>query len=458
MRLLIADLVRRRHLWWMVLWVTMALPAALWLAVERGQPGRGFAASMAVAFVFGPHICLMYVPRAIWYLPVSRRDIWRAGWIVTTLGGTALALVGKAPAFAFASVRESIGATDLLLSSVYDFAATGLACTLVIAATRPRPARGLLRSVWPAVRGIAEAALPLGLLVGGYGPMWLGYRVPARWTDLGGVGAAVLAAAVALTIATYFHSPVPGTPANHRARTSPARTAARRPNRVALTGLPRLLLHEYAWTAMIGAGLAVGAAAFVIVVVSVKQGPQDLFALLTGVLLLVDGDTASPLTRGTAAFNLLLGYALFAATLVARFPGMVRHLRVVPLGVTRLNALLLAWPSVIWLSVWVALALVHYAVLGTGLTSVRADVFVALVGFSALVQSLRLRLTGSARLLAFCASGGLAPLLFLATTPPAMLALCGAVSLAAAAFINRQALFVASTYREPADALLIGQN
>jgi hypothetical protein len=440
----------------MMLCFAVMLPAMWWLGVESQQPGRAHAVSMAVAFMFG-QLSLRFVPRAIHQLPVSQREIWRAGWIVATLGATAFTFAAKVLSFVMPSVRASIALPDILLSTVYDFSAAGISCGLVIVATRPRPARGPFHYPWPIFKGLAEITLPLGLMVGVYVPMWLSYAPPAHWTALGGRAVVVLLAALALTVATYFHSPGQQAPANRAARpSSPA--AVRQSGRFAVTGLPRLLIHEYAWTAMIGAGLAAGAAAFVIVVVSVRHGPQDLFELLTGMLLMVDGNTSSPLTRGTATFNLLLAYAFFAATVVARFPAMVRHLRALPLGTTRLNALLLAWPSVIWLSLWAALALLHYAVLGTGLTSVRADIFVAVVGFSALVQSLRLRLTGTAKVLAFCASGGVPPLLLVGTTPPAMLALAGAVSLTAAALINRQALLVASTYRKPAGALLIGQN
>lgn len=86
----------------MMLCFAVMLPAMWWLGVESRQPGRALAASMAVAFMFG-QMCLQFVPRAIYQLPVSRREIWRAGWIVATPGGTAFTLAAKIVAFVVVS-------------------------------------------------------------------------------------------------------------------------------------------------------------------------------------------------------------------------------------------------------------------------------------------------------------------------------------------------------------------
>ena len=171
MRLLIADRIRRTNRW-MMLCLVVTLTAMWWLGVESQQPGRAHAASMAVAFTFG-QMCLLFVPRAIYQLPVSRREIWRSGWIVATLGGTAFTLGAKAVAFVMPSVRASIGLSDVALSTVYDFSAAGVACGIVIVATRPRPAGGPLHHPWPILKRLAEMTLPLGLMAGFYGPMWL---------------------------------------------------------------------------------------------------------------------------------------------------------------------------------------------------------------------------------------------------------------------------------------------
>ena len=123
--------------------------------------------------------------------------------------------------------------------------------------------------------------------------------------------------------------------------------------------------------------------------------------------LLVFAGTAPPLPGGVfGVFPSLVWYALFMASLAARFPAMLRHLRVLPLSARQVNTLLVAWPAVIWLTVWTGLAALHYVVVGRGVSSWHVAFFVALAGSSALVQALTLRLVGVLRLFWFITAGG----------------------------------------------------
>jgi hypothetical protein len=214
-----------------------------------------------------------------------------------------------------------------------------------------------------------------------------------------------------------------------------------------VTGLPRLLLQEYGRTAMLGA-VATFAIAIALIVVDGRYRWRELVDLVATALLVLEENRTSSTPGRLAALNLLICYPVFLASFIGRFPAMLRHLRVVPVGAARLNVMLLAWPSIIGVSAWLALTLLHYAVLGRTPTLLHADMFVALVGFSAFVQSLTLRLTGPTRVLTFGAAVALAPVLYLVAPPhPAMLTACGIAGLAAAARINQRALFSRATYQ-----------
>lgn len=205
MRLLIIDLVRRSK--WRTAFFSVLLVGMLWVANQMDHPGRAFAVSMGVAFAFGPQLTLRHVPRAIWYLPVSRRDVWRAGWLVATVGATLVTTLAKLLTMLVMPAARSSGISGIALSSLYDFLATGVGCGLVIAATRPLAARAPWRQAASLLRRLAEAALPLGFLGIVYGGFLLGKALPTHWSDLTARSGLALAAGLALTIGAYFYSP-----------------------------------------------------------------------------------------------------------------------------------------------------------------------------------------------------------------------------------------------------------
>src|SRR5471032_2459635 len=127
MRLLITDLVRRKYRWPAAL-LTLGV-AAFWSGSGHpdgvGGAPEAFAASLGAAFMMGPLIIAgMPTERAIWYLPISRRDRWRATWLVSTVGPVTLTTAGKLLAQLVPGTPGSLGFSSLTLSSVYDFAYT----------------------------------------------------------------------------------------------------------------------------------------------------------------------------------------------------------------------------------------------------------------------------------------------------------------------------------------------
>lgn len=445
MRLLITDLVRRKCRWPAAL-LTLGV-AAFWSGSGHpdgvGGAPEAFAASLGAAFMMGPLIIAgMPTERAIWYLPISRRDRWRATWLVATVGPVTLTTAGKLLAQLVPGTPGSLGFSSLALSSVYDFAYAGIGCGLVIVSARSHPARGLARHVSVLIGAIRAVALVGGLF-------W-GYAIrnllPTRWSDLSSVTGTMLAAALALTIAAYFHTPGPAARSILWAPRQHPKTATSRAGRMeGLTGLPRLLVHEYVWSVLFGGFLVVTFGVVVFVSGALMHSPASYGGFLRmQSLLLFDGAIAQE--RGQV-FDLIIWYGLFAGTLVSRFPAMIRHLRVLPLRASQLNMLLVAWPVLMLLTVWTVLLGLHYVVLGQPVASLRPALFIALVGSSAIMRALTLRWPGYSAWV-FGLTISVVPMVRLFGPSSAALAILGLGGIAAAAALNHATLMRSSTYRD----------
>lgn len=448
-RLLIADRLRRMNRW-MPACIAVFAGFMWWIGPGLQNPGRTMTGSMGIVLMAGPQVMLQFIPRCLWYLPVSRRDIWRAHWLIITVGVTILMAFAKLVTSAVPPPEgTSPGLGSLLLSTVYDFAAAGFGCALVVIATRPRPSGRTPQRGWAITKATAEATLPVFGLAMFYVPSWTGVTPPAQWSELTPVSGAVLAAFVALAIATWFHVPIPATPANRltsAAVTTSAPSGAVRDSR--FTGLPRLLIREAAWVLGIAGSLALGGALIVLIMAGVAQDQGYLRQFLQDALRVADRGAVSRREIGYVAFNLLLSYALFASAMATRFPLMLRHLRTLPLGAVKLNVLLVCWPAVIWVTAWTLGTALHYVVIGHLPTRPHSLTVAALIGVCALAQAISLRLSTVTRLTNFATVAGLIPFAGLVAAPSlAILALIAAVSLTGAVALNRSALARGATYQ-----------
>lgn len=453
MRLLILDLIRRGAPRALVFAGAHLL--ILWMFLQLGDPVRTFGVSMAAVFMLGPLTLLWFGPRVVWYLPVSRRDLWRGGWLVATVGTTLLMAAVKL--VALGAVRSpNYGLSTVLLSTVFDFACAGIGCALVIVATHPRPARSPWRQLAPVWQSLAEFALFAGLFAMFYGGQYTDV-LPLRWSDLTLASGTVLVAALLVTVATYFHSPSPPArvetgplfmSASHPAFPGDAHRHAPPREAGGLSGLSMLLVDEYLRALLFGGGLAAASIVVVLAGAGIVDAEEAVAELMRAQIALLDGAAATRQSVGLKALAVVIWYAFFAAGMMARFPAMMRHLRVLPLSARQLNGMLVAWPAAIWVSMWACVFLARYAIAGHGLTSFHAALLVALCGMSALVLSCSLRLSGTSRILILAGASGVVGFLpMLEPPPPAVLAALGVGALAAAAILNAQALGRHRTYR-----------
>jgi hypothetical protein len=453
MWLLLRDIVRRRYRWASALMAVSV--AGVWTGAQLDAEGASWAFGMSLGFVFvqGPlSIAVMPAPRAIWCLPASRRDLWRATWMAATAIPTIVTTAGKLASLLLPG--GSLGIVDVLLSSTYDFAYAGIGCGMVVVNAWRTPPRGLRRYLTMACKGICACAFAGGALWG-FGAFrgWL----PVHWSGLTFASGTMVAGSLVLALATYFHVPGPGTRTGRSLVTRPTRKASgevravssRSRRRAGLTGLPRLLLHEYLWSTLLAGLMVVGAGIAVFVVGALKNSPESYGGVMPMLrLLLLDAALAEQRGR---VFDLIVWCAVFSATM-SRIPDIIRHLRVLPVAAARLNMLLVAWPAAMMLTIWVGLVGLHYTVLGRPETALQPAWVVALIGSSAIGRAMQLRWPSLAPwpgILWLCAGGMLR---LLDGRQAAALLVLGLGGIVAAAALNHYTLRRSATYRRPQPA------
>lgn len=455
-RLLVVDRVHRMNRG-LVLFFAVFAGAMWWAAGLLGQP-RAFAASMAIAFQLGPLLTLRVIPRSLWYLPVSHRDVWRSGWLISTLGVTALTTTAKLVAVLVPWGPGTPGIASIALSAIFDLASTGVGCALVVLAMHPRPVSRALHLPWIIGWHLSQLSLPLAGMALFYLPVWSDVALPVRWSDLHATALMLLVGMLALTAATWFYRPMPPALANPQTSTAPAAINVRPGRRSRLTGIPRLLVREAGWTFAIGGSLALMGVIVVLVLTRAARNQREFMELLNATLQVADARAASAREVGVVALNLILWYGMLAATLAARFPLILRHLRALPIGAARLNALLVGWPALIWVLGWTAGTAMNFVVLGHLPARPHLGSTVAVIDVCALAQALNLRATLPARITVFCAVAGLVPFVSLITQPsPLLLGLTGVASFVTAILVNQVALSHNSTYRAIAMPVVIVQ-
>jgi hypothetical protein len=437
MWLLVADFVRRVYRWPVLTAVLIA--CVLWWATSvAGDLAFAFTASIGLTFVIGPMMTTASASRVVFYLPVSRGEVWRATWFVSTVVAAAVATAIKLPALlAGLDVRDG-GLAILALSSTYDFVAAAVGCSLMTFTQRPpdadRPWRTRLLALLAVVGFIGGALALLSLQAG----------MATRWSELTAGDAAALATLLALAIAGFAAGPHAGagSPRLRRVRdgSRPPRGASR------ISGLPQLLLQEFVWITSMAfvLGTAFGVIAFLGTAFFGERPEGIVDFLRSQKLLIFEGGPLTMDRKGPA--GLLVWCAFFAASVGARFPDLLRHLRVVPIGTTPLLALLVVWPAAFWSVVWAALIALSAAVAGTA-DALHPDLWLQVVGLSVAAQSIALWTPARSRWLFYSSPMLLVLVMQLVNAaPPAFGVLLAFGSIAAGTALTRAALARSSTY------------
>jgi hypothetical protein len=452
-RLLLIEILRRHKP--LQLMAVVMLAGIWYMAGDEEDPSlvaMALGASVSAAYMLGPGRGSMMIPPAVSYLPLSRRDIWRATWLASTLWPTALTTATMLLTMLVPATRTTIGFSRIPLAAAYDFAYAGAGCVLVmllsIAASHPR--------IWRPVRDVITVIAPLITMAGFYVGFW-GHRylsLPAQWSEFSPVGAVGLMSVTGLVAASYYFSPpVTGNPplrAGNR-RGAAERAAARPVPPSRLTGLPKLLWNEYAWTMAIAGAVVVGLAVTVVAIDTFYNTQRLATGVVRAQLVQLFDSRSAGREFGFGYIFWLIMY--FLAT-VARFGFIIRHLRVLPVRAVQLNAIFVAWPAAVLVTLWCALLAAYVLAVGQPVTSLSLGILLSLIGAGALTRSIGLRWQhGWSAIIVLALMSGVLAGLPMPRLPGRELFLSGVFCLIAAALLNRATLGHSAAYRRPTMAI-----
>jgi len=419
--LLLGDQLRRLRVGYLAAGAAMTI---VWLSLAAGMlaPEWVVALSLEVIFVIGTAMTgVEYSQKAIRLLPLSNRQLWRARWMLGTVIPAAVMATGRALGVWLASllIRGSHVRTDLLvIATLCDLAYLGLTSNLLNVISQRRD------SVGARVGLVLDGAGAVAYIGGIVWPLVLRPYLPTRWSDFHGVAGAALAIGLALSAAAAFLRRSGGRvlvlPIYRRpAVSSPPRTRRPLPTRTtgAAASLLRVLLGKLLLLLLTLAGIVFVGRLFV------HSDPEEFASMwLLVACVTVRGDWRARL----------------------------RELRILPMATWQLNALLAGTPAVLWVGLWMTVAILH-AVFPESVGGSRPAFLAGLIGASALFDACELQVAPGALLLGLLVgSRGLVVLLGtlaaaeIARMPPAELWLSsgaiGAAALSAAVLLNHLAL------------------
>lgn len=377
-----------RQSWGMYL-VAMPPLVVLWTgAAEAGALSRQvvLAITLGVAALIGPATTTTtrMTPREVRLLPISRRRLWVARWLVSvvvpTLWVGACMLAGRTLTVALTRLG-TLGADTAGLALVTVFLYLGMVMALHALTGVGRFADGRLRPGW------LWGACRLGLHLGAAGSVFWGFLfrkyLPVSIDGLGVGMLVVLALGAVATLAGAMYRPDPGAFVDVR-QLSARLKATTRWQRFddPFTGLPKLFwwtwrelavplvlmfacmtVVEFGWP---GSGIGWEE---MLPFGRVAEGPPSIWIMMVILLAGQAGDLPgqTDVTASTA-----------------------RHLRVLPLNPMALTFYLVFRRAVGWLTLWlVAIAL--YALVVGRPELLRLDWLLFLVGIDAMVDAVRLR-------------------------------------------------------------------
>jgi hypothetical protein len=211
------------------------------------------------------------------------------------------------------------------------------------------------------------------------------------------------------------------------------------------------VVHEFGWSLIVGATVLFMMLGMTYVVDG-WMGRRTPFSdfLADNLLLVFDSRTAGPGPRPLNGAAQFAWFGFYAAAVFARFPQLLRHLRVLPLGKLRLQALLLAWPVLAWSAVWIVLALVKWSTIGPATVGgSHFSMLFACVGLSALGIATGLRFTWGPMAAPAVTLPLLMPVWRMVDMSSIWLLAIGTLAFVVAAALNVHSLSRGATYRRP---------
>jgi len=218
-----------------------------------------------------------------------------------------------------------------------------------------------------------------------------------------------------------------------------------------------LIAHELGASLILGAGILVMFLGMTYVIDGWMDRRSPFHVFLADHLLLIFDSRRVQLVQSSPRgepippdlASMFGWYGFYAAAVFVRFPQLVRHLRVLPLGRPRLHALLLAWPVLVWSVAWILLALVQRMTIGAPIADYHVPMFFTCVGMSALGIAMGLRFTWGPTAAAAMTLPLLMPVWLLVNISAVWLVAIGMMAFIVAAALNVNALSRSATYKRP---------
>ncbi len=371
---LLRGLVRRNRRG-LLQWIWLVPIGMNIFAKEDVSVGWLMAATMVLTFTMGAQSGMGVGCREHRVLPVTDRDLWVTTWLNTTivvpLFFLALKLLGLGYVAA-SSGKIYLSPETLLLSTLYDAVYAGALTTMM--PRLPGVGGAIVRRIGRPVFLPSLLIVPLFFIFANAGPLYFARTLPTHVADFSLASTFVLAVGLMLALAGLLTTPPRSNTAYAmwtRAEAAPESSPARRRLGDQLTGVLRIVWSHVVSTSVIsvvgyGACLAAGP-------LFPSRDVADL-RFLTGMFLVF-------------AF---MGISMFGA-----WTQWARQLKVLPLSVRQVNALLVFTPIVTWAAVWLIVLLVH-AVMGWPINEELSPLAVlAYAGLCAMSHALVLRSMGN---------------------------------------------------------------
>jgi hypothetical protein len=340
--------------------------------------------------------------RVVQMLPVSRRDIWRAKWILVTLGAATLTTAAQALTMVMSRVTAP-AASDALIPLVVTWLSTFILGGVLLASwlwmPRLLPAPGVVRNLltpivwfrnlktyaWLFLRNelttCAWLLLAVVFIIGAIRVPGLLLRyVTMDWHDISAWSSIATVLALLVAIAPYWHRPRVYAGAGRLPQATTEWSRATLIPRGTLSAI-RLLVFERVVSACLASAVTLG------VITALMTAIQPFREAVARIASSFGLQSAS--TTGGGFLLMMLFILGGAGSFADKFNA--RHLRALPLSTLQLTGLLLLPALLFWLAMIAIVSGVHLAVIGT---LPRIDASFLALGLTALWQPLQLRLRG----------------------------------------------------------------
>jgi len=395
--LLFADYVRRHR--WVLASLGMITATGWFMAlIDSAAFVQGaMAVSIAVATMAGLFATKDLAPMEVQVLPISRREISRTLWWVSTVLTVGIMTTGKVIGWAIAAFGPpvAVGPETIWLSAAMDFVSTGtILCWMPLVQL---VSTSISSYRWQTV---ATLAITFPVLAAPFVPFFLRDHMPLAWGGLGPVSAALIATGALCTALAYVVRPQLMIGGNRHAIAG-AMASQRRSGfwlqLDRLTGLRRMAFQVWrtATTSQVLTPVLIALTAQA--TAGLFEGPSSTWEAAGWPGSLREfGFMPFEAVWEPARILMLFMLGSFAFRMEPGMTGTgvltsMRHLRTLPLTTRRLNSLLLGLSLMVWVNGWLILACYHWLVTGQPLASFRLAVFLGLFGLDCLNKAAQLR-------------------------------------------------------------------